>query len=124
MSEQSDKKTMDENEGKNADLTEGSETQEVEAEPLKTRLLPAFVMLLGGAVSSVVCYLNQYSLKDMGIIVLCTLLVFYILGLILKKLFDSFHMEKRQGEAEEKDKEKDEHGEVIRKEVQSEGQDN
>lgn len=66
------------------------ETGEPEIKKLKTKFLPALMMLLGGAAASIVTYINHYDIKRMLIIVLITLIVFLMLGLLLKKLFDSF----------------------------------
>lgn len=79
---------------------------------LKTSQLPAVVMLLGGAVAAVVTYVRGFTLKDTLVIVLVTLLGFYILGLILKRIFDSFRIRKKEQEKESGLEE----GEVIEKE--------
>ncbi len=101
-----------------AEETALEDQAEPDEEPyqLKTKSLPAILMLTGGAVSSIVTYVNHYSLKDMLIIVLLTLLGFYILGLLLKKMFDSFHMVIKS------DSEQETEGEVIEKEHLSETQ--
>lgn len=121
MKEKSEKNT-----DRSSNITVDEQAEETaledQAEPdeesyqLKTKSLPAILMLTGGAVSSIVTYVNHYSLKDMLIIVLLTLLGFYILGLLLKKLFDSFHMVIKS------DSEQETEGEVIEKEHLSETQ--
>ncbi|MDE6419633.1 MAG: hypothetical protein K2K87_03785, partial [Lachnospiraceae bacterium] len=55
---------------------------------LKTKQLPALIMLLGGAVAVIVTYIRGFSLREILVIVLVSLLGFYILGLILKRIFD------------------------------------
>lgn len=121
MKEKSEKNT-----DRSSNITVDEQAEETaledQAEPdeesyqLKTKSLPAILMLTGGAVSSIVTYVNHYSLKDMLIIVLLTLLGFYILGLLLKKMFDSFHMVIKS------DSEQETEGEVIEKEHLSETQ--
>ena len=115
MKEQSEKNTgrptkenMEEQEGEQ--LLEADEASEEELYHLKTKPIPAIVMLLGGAVSSIVTYVNHYTLKNMLLIVLISLIVFYILGVILKRVFDSFHIVMK------KDEEDMTEGEVIEKE--------
>lgn len=78
---------------------------------LKTKQLPALIMLLGGAVAVIVTYIRGFSLREILVIVLVSLLGFYIFGLILKRIFDSFRIRQRkeeEGTLEE--------GEVIEKE--------
>lgn len=79
---------------------------------LRTSQLPAVIMLLGGAVAAVVTYVRGFSLRETLLIVLITLLGFYILGLILKRIFDSFRIRQKKQEKERGMEE----GEVIEKE--------
>ena len=52
----------------------------------KLKLLPAFVMLLAGAFTSIITFVIGYTLKSALIILLFVLVIFYILGLVLQKL--------------------------------------
>ena len=52
----------------------------------KLKLLPAFVMLMAGAFTSIITFVIGYTLKSALIILLFVLIVFYILGLVLQKL--------------------------------------
>lgn len=79
---------------------------------LKTKQLPALIMLLGGAVAVIVTYVRGFSLREILVIVLVSLLVFYILGLILKRIFDSFRIRQKK----EEEGSTMEEGEVIEKE--------
>lgn len=74
---------------------------------MKTKRIPALVMLLGGAVSCIVTYINHYDLKDTLVVVTLSLVVFLVLGVIIKIILDSFDI---PGE----DKVDDE-GEVVEK---------
>lgn len=56
----------------------------------KTKLIPPFIMLLAGAITSIQTYRNHYELKDMLTTVLLVLFMFYIMGLIIKKILDTF----------------------------------
>ena len=73
-------------------------------------------MLLAGAVATIVTYINHYSLEDMLVVLILTLIIFLIIGVAIKLVFDSFHIE-------EPDEDKvDDEGEVVDKteEVQNE----
>lgn len=71
-------------------------------------------MLLAGAVTSIVMFLNHYEIKPMLWILVAVLVSFYIIGVMIKKVLDSF---------EEANKSADkllEEGTVIKKEVTEE----
>lgn len=86
---------------------------------MKTKFIPATVMLLGGAVACVVTFFNHYSLNDMLVVLLLTLLVFLVLGVVIRLIFDSFKLPsdtlvddegevvEKQGEALEETQEED-----------------
>lgn len=74
----------------------------------KRKLIPPFIMLLSGAITSITMYLWHYELKDMLIVLLCVLLVFYFAGEIIKWMFDRFEAQIEQARMDE--------GEVIEKE--------
>lgn len=79
---------------------------------MKRKLLPVFIMLLAGAVASILTAIMHYNIRSLLIIVLVTLIVFYALGSALKYSLDIF----------EKQNEKDllDEGEVIEKEANEE----
>lgn len=74
----------------------------------KRKLIPPFVMLSAGAIISIAMYVQHYKTKDMLIILLCVLVVFYIAGELIKWMFDRFEAQIREARLEE--------GEVIEKE--------
>jgi flagellar biosynthesis/type III secretory pathway M-ring protein FliF/YscJ len=75
-------------------------------------------MLLAGAVAVIVTYINHYSLEDMLVVLILTLIVFLILGVVIKLIFDSFHIE-------EPDEDRvDDEGEVVEKTEFSEENEN
>lgn len=85
---------------------------------MNTNKIPAFVMLLAGAVAVIVTYINHYSLEDMLVVLILTLIVFLILGVVIKLIFDSFHIE-------EPDEDRvDDEGEVVEKTELSEENEN
>jgi H+/gluconate symporter-like permease len=88
---------------------EKREARERAEKAKKRRLIPPFVMLFAGAVTSITMRVLQYETKTMLIILLCVLVGFYIAGLILKEMLDRF-----EHQIEEKALEA---GEVIEKAV-------
>lgn len=84
---------------------------------MKTKKIPALIMLLGGSVTCVVTYICRYNLEDMLIALIFSLIIFFILGLVIEYLFEKFEIAQ---EKEEVTEEAD--GEVVDKteEVNSE----
>ena len=79
---------------------------------MKRNLIPPFIMLLAGLLSSLIMFFMKYSTKDMLIILLGVLLVFYMIGLLIKFMMDSFETRNEQMHSKE--------GEVIEKELKEE----
>ncbi len=77
------------------------------------RFLPATIMLLAGAVTSIITYCVGYSSKAALLILLLVLIVFYILGTILQRLIFKFE-EANKPKPEEEEK-KEEEGKVVEK---------
>lgn len=112
MKKQSENQNIKQN-AQTEDLEEErAKDAEEEFDRLKTRQLPALIMLLGGAVAALLTYIRDFQLSEMLIIVLVSLLVFYIVGLILKRIFDSFRIRRKEQEEDGVAEE----GEVIEKE--------
>ena len=91
---------------------------------MKTRNIPIIVMLTAGLVTSIVMYVNRYDLSMTLATILIVFFVFYILGLLVKKVLDKYcipvnpeetetETEKEQEETEEKQSDAD--GSVIEK---------
>lgn len=83
------------------------EEKKAEIRAKKRKLIPPFVMLLAGAVTSITMYVLHYKAKDMLLILLCVLLVFYVAGELVKWMFDRFEaqideMRREAGEVYEK----------------------
>ena len=91
---------------------EKKEAKEREAKARKRRLIPPFVMLIAGAVTSITMRLLHYEMKTMLIVLLCVLLGFYMSGCVLKYMLDRFERQIEEAAMEE--------GEVIEKEPQEE----
>jgi len=83
---------------------------------MKTKFIPAVVMLLGGAVACIVTFLNNYSLDEMLSVLIISLIIFLILGVVIRLIIDSFELpdENRvddEGEVVEKQGDNTEEGE-------------
>lgn len=80
------------------------------------KLLPAFIMLVAGALTSILTFYSGYDTKDALVILLIVLIVFYILGAILQRLIFKFE-EANKPETEETpgEQETGEEGTVVEK---------
>ena len=88
------------------------EIKEREFRAKKRRLIPPFVMLSAGAVTSITMRVLHYETKTMLIILLCVLIGFYIAGSVIKYMLDLFEKQIEEAGMEE--------GEVIEKELAEE----
>lgn len=59
---------------------------------LKTRPIPAIIMLLAGLAAAITTYVNRYPVKDALLIILVSMIVFLIIGNIVKMILDRFEM--------------------------------
>lgn len=81
---------------------------------MKRKLMPPFMMLFAGAIASIIMYINHYEIKTMLWILIAVFILFYIIGVIIKKTLDSFYSELNkinsvadEGEVIEKEKTED-----------------
>lgn len=79
---------------------------------MKRKMLPLMLMLIAGAIVSVMCYVQHYEIRTMLLILLVVLIVFYTIGYAIKRILDYFD---KQNEKKSKDE-----GEVIEKEATEE----
>lgn len=77
---------------------------------MKAKTLPPLLMLLAGAVTSIVMFLMRYEFKTLLIVLLAVLVIFYFIGYCIKKVMESFAASNAVRIAEE--------GEVIEKEAE------
>lgn len=82
---------------------------------MKRKLIPIFLMLLAGAVTSIIAYIKDYELTRMLWTLLAALIIFYLLGTALKKVLDLF-----DDQIQKADEERRNEGSVIEKEVEEE----
>ena len=72
--------------------------------------LPLLLMLLAGAVTCIVTYIQKYTMSEKLVSLFAVLLIFYILGSVLKGTLDYFERQneeklREEGEVIEKDPE-------------------
>lgn len=76
--------------------------------------LPLFLMLTAGAVTSIITYIEKYPMEVMLVSIFVVLLLFYILGCIIKWTLDYFDLQNEERLKSE--------GEVIEKEPKDSGE--
>jgi len=94
------------------------------------RNIPLIIMLSAGSIISIACMVYKFSLFHTLLFVLVTLIVFYIIGLIIKKLIVSINRDAEQRAAliakeefEAKRKEQAEQEEVSKNKTTTAGTD-
>ena len=81
---------------------------------MKTRNIPALVMLTAGLVAGIVMFRMHYSLYTMSWVILLVFAVFYALGCLIRLMLDKFGMQ------QEKKKEAEQEGEAAQETGQQE----
>ena len=79
---------------------------------MERKMIPLTLMLIAGAICSIVCFAQGYDAFTMLLALFIVLLVFYILGCIIKRIMEAFEAENEARAKEE--------GEVIEKEASDE----
>ncbi len=79
---------------------------------MERKMIPLTLMLIAGAICSIVCFAQGYDAFTMLLALFIVLLVFYILGCIIKRIMEAFAAENEARAKEE--------GEVIEKEADEE----
>lgn len=97
---------------KEREAREKREAREREFRARRRKLIPPFIMLLAGAITSITMRMLHYDMKTMLIILLGVLLGFYIAGCVIKGMLDRFEKQIEEADMEE--------GEVIEKELAEE----
>ena len=80
----------------------------------KLKSLPTILMLVAGAITSIITYILQYEGKTALLILLAVLLLFYIIGLMFQKMIYRFENELIRKEKEQREEE----GKVVEKGVE------
>ena len=81
---------------------------------MKTKMIPTILMLLAGAVTSIICFFIKYEIKTTMFILLAVMFLFFFLGDILRFIWEKNIPAK---EAKKDGEETDREGSVIEKEV-------
>ena len=59
---------------------------------LNTKMIPPILMLIAGVISFVICLVFSYDIQSMLIVLFISMLVFAIIGTIVKSIVDKFNM--------------------------------
>lgn len=79
---------------------------------MNRKLMPLVLMLIAGLISSVLTFYMGYNAESAFAVLLAVLIIFYILGSVIKYLLDTFDKQNEQKSLDE--------GEVISKESDTE----
>lgn len=58
------------------------------------KYIPSIVMLLAGFIACIVTIIYKYQILEALIVILVTLIIFYIIGIVIKALFNNFLIDK------------------------------
>lgn len=92
---------------------ESKKQRDSNSKEAKRKLIPPFVMLTAGAVTSILMVIKGCELNDFLLRLLAILIIFYILGCILKDMLDRFDRQNAPPVPEEEE-------DVIEKEPEEE----
>jgi len=85
---------------------------------MKTKMIPTILMLLAGAVTSIICFIIKYEIKTMMFILLAVMFLFFFLGDILRFIWEkNVPVKEKEKDGEEAESE----GSVIEKEANVDG---
>lgn len=68
---------------------------------MKTKTIPALIMLLAGAIASVAGIMSQMEIVSFTKMLFIVLIVFYLLGCVVKVILDKYFMETQEEETTE-----------------------
>lgn len=74
---------------------------------MKRKLLPPFLMLFAGAITSIIMYGFRYETKKMLLILFGVLIIFGIIGNLLKVMLDIFDRQNEQAKLKEEEEEQE-----------------
>lgn len=73
-------------------MVEIEETKVLKKNNLNTKSLPPIFMLVAGLISLIICWSSDYDIKKLLLIVFLSMLIFAIIGTVVKTVVDSFNM--------------------------------
>lgn len=79
---------------------------------MKRKLIPPFLMLSMGAISSIIMLVLHYEINTMLFVLLGVLIAFYIIGCLLKWMLDTFDRQNEALKASEENEGESGEGEV------------
>lgn len=59
---------------------------------LNTKFIPSLIMLSAGLIAFIICWIIGYGLTDALLIIFVTMLIFAIIGTVIKSIADNFDM--------------------------------
>lgn len=80
---------------------------------MNRRTLPIVLMLVAAAITSVLTYINEYSIINKLMALSITLLVFYFLGVIIRNILDYFDAQNEAARREAEEKKAQEEREAL-----------
>ncbi len=57
---------------------------------MRTKFIPLIIMLIAGLTACAVTYYNKYTVSDSFIVILLVLIIFYIIGCIVRKIAEKY----------------------------------
>ena len=92
---------------------------------MNRRTMPFILMLVAGAFACVMTYIKEYSIIDKLLVLSIVMFVFYLFGVLMKKILDYFdkqNEEARKAEEEAREKEQQEQEELLKQQESGEGE--
>lgn len=75
----------------------------------RTRYIPSIVMLAAAFVACIMSMYYDYTTKEILVIVLCTIVVFFVVGLMIKIIADKYLIISMEAEIDKESEEEEEH---------------
>ena len=83
----------------------------------RIKMIPAILMLMAGAITSIICYILKYEVMSMLLILLLVMFLFYMAGDVIRFFLGKYVWPPEEDEEEETDEDALDEGAVIEKEV-------
>ena len=85
----------------------------------KIKMIPTILMLMAGAITSIICYILKYEVMTMLLILIGVMILFYIVGDVIRYFLAKYVYPPKE-EADEETEEALDEGAVIEKETAEE----
>lgn len=90
----------------------------------KIQMIPTILMLMAGAITSIICYILKYEVMAMLLVLIAVMVLFYMLGDVIRFCFLKYVYPPEKTENEETEGEVSDEGAVIEKETAQESKEN